>query len=317
MINANDEQFLWCQKYRPNKIEECILPESIKSMFQQYVTAGDIPNFVLSGTAGAGKTTVAKALCEELKFDYIMINGSDEGRKIDILRTVVKGFASTVSLSGSKKVVIIDEADYMSAEHVQPALRNMIEEFSANCRFIFTCNYKYRLIEPLLSRCSVIEFKIEAKDKQQIAAKFFKRVTQILEIEGVTFEPKAVAELISTHFPDYRRILNELQRYSSSGNIDSGVLVNFTEDSFKTLIKQLKEKNFSDMRKWVNNNSDDDIDVIFDRLFDTSQEYMEPASIPQLVLTLAEYQYKSAFVANQKINMTAAFTEIMMNCKFL
>lgn len=316
MIDSREEQFLWVEKYRPQKIEDCVLPQSLKDTFKQYIEQGELPSFLFSGTAGVGKTTVAKALCNEIGAEYIMINGSDEGRSIDVLRTTIKGFASTVSLTDSKKVVIIDEADYMNAQSVQPALRSFIEEFSANCRFIFTCNFKNRIIEPLHSRCAVIEFKIESKDKQEIAASFFKRATQILKQEEVAFDPKVVAELITKHFPDYRRILNELQRYSVSGKIDSGILVNMSQESFKDLIKLMKDKNFTEVRKWVAKQSDADTTTLFRELYDTATQNIEPNSIPQLVLTLADYQYKAAFVADHELNIMAALTEIMANCKF-
>jgi DNA polymerase III delta prime subunit len=316
MIDSREEQFLWVEKYRPQKIEDCVLPQSLKDTFKQYIDQGELPSFLFSGTAGVGKTTVAKALCNEIGAEYIMINGSDEGRSIDVLRTTIKGFASTVSLTDSKKVVIIDEADYMNAQSVQPALRSFIEEFSANCRFIFTCNFKNRIIEPLHSRCAVIEFKIESKDKQEIAASFFKRATQILKQEEVAFDPKVVAELITKHFPDYRRILNELQRYSVSGKIDSGILVNMSQESFKDLIKLMKEKNFTEVRKWVAKQSDADTTTLFRELYDTATQNIEPNSIPQLVLTLADYQYKAAFVADHELNIMAALTEVMANCKF-
>jgi DNA polymerase III delta prime subunit len=316
MIESRDDQFLWVEKYRPQTIDECVLPEALKNTFKEYIAQGELPTFLFSGTAGVGKTTVAKALCAEVGAEYIMINGSDEGRSIDVLRNTIRGFASTVSLTESNKIVIIDEADYMNANTVQPALRSFIEEFSNNCRFIFTCNFKNRIIEPLHSRCAVIEFKIDTRDKQQIAGTFFKRATQILKKEGVEFDSKVVAELITKHFPDYRRILNELQRYSVSGKIDSGILVNMSEDSYKDLIKNMKEKNFTEVRKWVGKNTDIDSVSLFRELYDTASTNMETASIPQLVLLLADYQYKAAFVADHELNTMAALTEIMAQCKF-
>lgn len=316
MIESREDQFLWVEKYRPQKIDECILPESLKTTFKQYVAQGELPTLLLAGTAGIGKTTVAKALCNEIGAEFIVVNGSEEGRSIDVLRTTIKGFATTVSLTDAKKVVIIDEADYMNAQSVQPALRNFIEEYSNNCRFIFTCNYKNRIIEPLHSRCAVIEFKIENKDKQQIAAQFFKRATQVLKQEDVEFDPKVIAELVTKFFPDWRRVLNELQRYSVSGNIDSGILLNLSEESFKDLVGNMKDKNFTEVRKWVAKNSDADTVAIFRQLYDSSSENMEPASIPQLVLILADYQYKAAFVADHELNIMAALTEIMAQCKF-
>ncbi len=316
MIESRDEQFLWVEKYRPQKIDDCVLPESLKKTFKEYIAQGELPSFLFSGTAGVGKTTVAKALCNEIGAEYIMINGSDEGRSIDVLRTTVKSFASTVSLTDARKVIIVDEADYMNAQSVQPALRSMIEEFSANCRFIFTCNFKNRIIEPLHSRCAVIEFKIDSSDKQQIAAQFFKRASQILKSEQVEFDPKVVAELITKHFPDYRRILNELQRYSVSGKIDSGILVNMSEESFRNLVKLLKDKDFTEVRKWVSKQSDSDTTTLFRELYDNASVNMDPNSIPQLVLILADYQYKAAFVADHELNIMAALTEIMAQCKF-
>ena len=316
MIDKVDDQFLWVEKYRPQKIDDCILPESLKKTFKEYVEQGELPTLLFSGTAGIGKTTVAKALCNEIGAEFIVVNGSEEGRSIDVLRTTIKGFATTVSLTDAKKVVIIDEADYMNAQSVQPALRNFIEEYSNNCRFIFTANYKNRIIDPLHSRSAVIDFKIENKDKQSIAAQFFKRATQILQSEGVEFDPKVVAELITKHFPDWRRVLNELQRYSVSGKIDSGILVNMSEESYKDLITMMKAKNFSEVRKWVGKNSDADTVVLFRQLWESSSENMEPSSVPQLVLILADYQYKAAFVADQELNIMAALTEIMAQCKF-
>jgi DNA polymerase III delta prime subunit len=316
MIDSREDQFLWVEKYRPQKIDDCVLPQSLKDTFKQYITQGELPSFLFSGTAGVGKTTVAKALCNEIGAEYILVNGSDEGRSIDVLRTTIKGFASTVSLTDAKKVVIVDEADYMNAQSVQPALRSFIEEFSGNCRFIFTCNFKNRIIEPLHSRCAVIEFKIDSKDKQEIAATFFKRAVSILKQEEIEFDPKVVAELITKHFPDYRRILNELQRYSVSGKIDSGILLNMSEESFKDLVKLLKDKNFTEVRKWVAKQTDADTTSLFRELYDTASVNMDPNSIPQLVLTLADYQYKAAFVADHELNIMAALTEIMANCKF-
>ena len=316
MISKVENQFLWVESYRPQTIDDCILPENLKKTFKEYIAQGELPTFLFSGTAGVGKTTVAKALCNEIGAEYIMINGSDEGRSIDILRTTIKSFASTVSLTDAKKVVIIDEADYMNAQSVQPALRSMIEEFSSNCRFIFTCNFKNRIIEPLHSRSAVIEFKIDSGDKQQIAAQFFKRVTQILKNEEIEFDPKVVAELVTKHFPDYRRILNELQRYSVSGKIDSGILVNMSQESFKDLVNLMKEKNFTEVRKWVAKNSDADTTSLFREFYDTATQHIDSNSIPQLVLILADYQYKAAFVADHELNIMAALTELMGNCKF-
>jgi DNA polymerase III delta prime subunit len=310
------DQYLWVEKYRPATIDECILPEKLKQTFKEYIATGELPTFLFSGTAGVGKTTVARALCNEVGADVLFINGSDEGRSIDMLRTTVKGFASTVSLTDAKKVVILDEADYMNAQSVQPALRGFIEEFSNNCRFIFTCNFKNKIIEPLHSRCAVIDFKIDNSEKPAIAAGFFKRVTQILKTEGVDYDTKVVVELVNKHFPDYRRILNELQRYSVSGKIDAGLLVNMSDESYKTLVMNLKEKDFKKTRQWIAQNSDIETSSLFDHLYEKASEYMEPASIPTMVLLLADYQYKDAFVANHELNTMAAMTEIMLQCKF-
>ena len=314
-MDFREDQFLWVEKYRPQKIDDCVLPEELKNTFKQYVSQGELPHFLLSGTAGVGKTTIAKALCNEIGAEYIMINGSEESG-IDTLRTKIKGFASTVSLTDSPKIIIIDEADYLQANSTQPALRSFIEEFSANCRFIFTCNFKNRILEAIHSRCACIDFKIDAKDKQVLLGQFFKRASQILKQENVEFDQKVVAELITKHFPDYRRVLNELQRYSVSGKIDSGILVNMSQESFKDLIKLMKEKDFTNVRKWVGKNSDSDTVALFRELYDASVTYMVPESIPSLVLVLADYQYKAAFVADHELNIMAALTEIMANCKF-
>jgi len=315
-LNVNNRQFLWCEKYRPQTINECILPESLKETFREFIKSGQIPNFLFSGTAGVGKTTIAKALCEEIGAEYLMINGSDEGRSIDTLRTTIRSFASTVSLTDARKIVIIDEADYTNAQSVQPALRGFIEEFSSNCRFILTCNFKNRIIEPLHSRCTCIDFKLDAKDKQQIAASFFKRAVTILKSENVEFDPKVVVELVTKYFPDYRRILNELQRYSVSGKINAGILVNASDETFTSLLKMMKEKNFTEVRKWVGVNIDIDSTELFRKLYDKSVEYIEVTSIPQLVLILADYGYKNAFVTDREINIMAAMTEIMSSCSF-
>lgn len=308
------QEYLWVEKYRPQKIDDCILPKNLKETFKQFIQTGELPNFLFCGTAGVGKTTVAKALCNEVGAEYLLINGSEESG-IDVLRTKIKSFASTVSLTDSKKVVILDEADYLNPNSTQPALRAFIEEFSNNCRFIFTCNYKNRIIEPLHSRCAVIDFKIENNEKQEIAASFFKRTMNILTQENIVADQKVVAELVTKHFPDWRRVLNELQRYSVSGKIDSGILLNVTEESFKQLITNLRDKNFTEVRKWVAKNGDSDTINIFRQLYDTASANMEAASIPQLVLILADYQYKAAFVADHELNLMAALTEIMAQCK--
>jgi len=287
----------------------------MKATFKEFIDSGELPNFLFAGGAGVGKTTVAKALCNEVGAEYLFINGSEESG-IDVLRGKIKNFASSVSLTDAKKVVILDEADYLNHSSTQPALRGFIEEFSNNCRFIFTCNFKNRIIEPLHSRCAVVEFKIDNTEKPKIAAQFFKRALMILKTEGIEHDPKVVAELISKHFPDYRRVLNELQRYSVSGKIDSGILVNVGEESYAALIKSLKAKAFNEVRTWVGKNSDIESTEVFRKLYDKSVDVMEPGSIPQLVLILAEYQYKAAFVADREINTMAALTEIMAQVKF-
>ena len=310
--------YLWVEKYRPKKIEECILPEETKKTFSNFVKQGELPNLILSGSAGTGKTTVAKALCEELGLDYIVINGSDEGRHIDTLRNQIKNFASTVSLTEQKshKVVILDEADYMNAESVQPALRNFIETFYKNCRFILTCNFKNKIIDPLHSRCTVIDFAIKNGQKVKTANQLLTRLCDILTIEKVEFDKKVLAELIQKHYPDFRRTINELQRYSVRGKIDSGILFNLTEANYKGLIKALKDKKFNDMRKWVVDNLDKEPSSLFRGVYDFLYENLDSKSIPQAILIIAGYQYKSAFVADQEINMVACLTEIMASCKF-
>ena len=307
--------YLWTEKYRPQTIEECILPQATKDTFRKFIESGELPNFLFTGTAGVGKTTVAKALCNEIGAEYLFINGSEESG-IDVLRSKIKNFASSVSLTDSKKVVILDEADYLNPNSTQPALRGFIEEFSNNCRFIFTCNFKNRIIEPLHSRCAVVEFKIENKDKQKIAAGFYRRVLDILSKEEVEADSKIVAELITKHFPDYRRILNELQRYSVSGKIDAGLLVNLSEESYLDLVKNMKDKNFTEVRKWVGKNSDTESTELFRKFYDKAIDYVDQNSIPQLVLILSEYQYRAAFVADREINTMAALTEMMSQLKF-
>ena len=310
--------YLWVEKYRPKKIKDCILTDDLKKTFQEFVNQGEIPNLLLSGTSGTGKTTVARALCDELGADYILINGSDEGRQIDTLRNKVKNFASTVSLTekSNHKVVIVDEADYMNPESVQPALRNFIETFYNNCRFIFTCNYKNKILPALHSRCTVIDFRIENGDKVKTATDFMSRLDKILKDEEVEFEKKVLAELIQKYFPDFRRTINELQRYSVRGKIDSGILFSLSETNNKELIQVLKQKRFNDMRKWVVQNLDKEPSSLFTGVYDILYQYLTPQSIPQAVLIIAGYQYKSAFVADQEINMVACLTEIMANCKF-
>ena len=311
-------EYLWVEKYRPKKISECILSEDIKKTFSEFLKQKEIPNLLLSGTQGTGKTTVARALCEELGADYIIINGSDEGRQIDTLRNKIKNFASTVSLteSSAHKVVIVDEADYMNAESVQPALRNFIETFHNNCRFIFTCNYKSKILPALHSRCTIIDFQIKNGQKVKTAQALLKRLGKILDEEEVKYDNKVLAELIQKHYPDFRRTINELQRYSVRGQIDSGILFSLSEANTKELIKILKEKRFNDMRKWVINNLDKEPSSLFSTIYNLLYSNLEGNSVPQAVLIIAGYQYKSAFVADQEINMVACLTEVMANCKF-
>lgn len=310
----NEQHMLWVEKYRPQKVEDCILPDNIKDTFKEYVNRKEIPNLLLSGTAGVGKTTIAKALCNEVGCDYIVINGSDESG-IDVLRNKIKNYASSVSLSGGRKVVIIDEADYLNPNSTQPALRGAIEEFASNCSFIFTCNFKNRIIDPIHSRCTVIDFKVNG-NKAKLATQFFKRVEWILEEENVQYEKEVVAAVITKHFPDNRRILNELQRYSVSGRIDKGILSSVSDVQINELIKSLKDKDFSSARKWATNNLDNDPSRIFRSLYDSLNDSLKPNSIPQLVLILAKYQYQAAFVADHEINMVACLTEIMVDCEF-
>ena len=311
------DEFLWVEKYRPKTIEDCILPENIKKTFKDFLNKGEVPNLLLSGPAGCGKTTVAKALCAELGVDVYVINGSDEGRFLDTVRNNAKNFASTVSLSSEAKhkVIIIDEADNTTPD-VQLLLRASIEEFSGNCRFIFTCNYKNKIIEPLHSRCAVIDFGIKGKQKQEIATCFFKRLNWILDNERIQSDKKVIAELIHKHFPDWRRVLNECQRYSVSGKIDSGILAHFSDVKVNDLVKNLKEKNFPEVRKWCVNNLDNDPAMLLRRIYDSLSNSLVPSSIPPAVLILAKYQYQIAFVVDQEINMLACLTEIMVECEF-
>ena len=311
------DEFLWVEKYRPKTIEDCILPEAIKKTFLDFLDKGEVPNLLLAGPAGCGKTTVAKALCNQLGVDVYVINGSDEGRFLDTVRNSAKNFASTVSLSSDAKhkVIIIDEADNTTPD-VQLLLRASIEEFSRNCRFIFTCNYKNKIIEPLHSRCAVIEFSVNAKQKPQLQSEFFGRLNTILDPERCEADNKVLLELINKHFPDWRRILNECQRYSVGGKIDAGILAHFSDVKVNDLIKNFKEKDFKEVRKWCVNNLDNDPAVLLRRIYDSLSSALVPSSIPAAVLILAKYQYQIAFVADQEINMLACLTEIMVECEF-
>jgi DNA polymerase III delta prime subunit len=316
MIMSRSE-FVWVEKYRPKTIDECILPDNIKKTFNDFLDKGEVPNLLLSGPPGCGKTTVAKALCHQLGADYYVINGSDEGRFLDTVRNNAKNFASTVSLSSDSKhkVIIIDEADNTTPD-VQLCLRAFTEEFIGNCRFIFTCNYKNKIIQPLHSRCSVVEFGIRGKERQQLAGGFFKRLQEILDKEGVGYDQRVLAELINKHFPDWRRVLNECQRYASGGEIDSGILANFANVKTDDLFKCLKSKDFSKVRKWVVDNLDNDPTVLLRSVYDACYSSLEGAGIAAAVLIIAKYQYQSSFVADQEINMLACLTEIMVECEF-
>ena len=310
-----NEEFLWVEKYRPNNLSDVILPEETKKIFQQFVDQENIPNLLLTGSAGVGKTTVAKAMLEMLGADYIVVNGSLSGN-IDTLRTDIMNFATTVSFSEGRKYVILDEADYLNPQSTQPALRNFMEQYSKNCGFILTCNFKNRIISPLQSRCSVVDFTYTKADAPKLAGKFFQRVQDILDKENVPYDKKVVAEIVQKFYPDWRRVLNELQKYSATGKIDTGILANATEESFGALVKLLKEKNFSGMRKWVAMNVDSDPTSLMRKLYDTSSEKLNPSSIPQLVLLIADYQYKSAFVSDQEVNLVAFLTQVMADCEF-
>ena len=312
------DSLLWVEKYRPPSIAECILSDSIKGTLSDLTKDGKVPNLLLSGSAGVGKTTVARALCEQTNSDYIIINGSDEGRMIDTLRTKMTQFCSTISLTGgSRKVVIIDDADYSNPDSVQPAMRGFIEKFAENCSFIFTCNYKNRIIEPIHSRCAVVDFVHPKDEKPEIASKFMERCKHILSSENIDYDERVVVQLINKHFPDFRRVINELQRYSTSGNIDSGILANIGELNLNQLVSSLREKNFQNMRKWVATNVDNDPATVYRKIYDKLYEVLEKSSIPQAVLIIANYQYKSAFVADQEINLVACLIELMAECEFV
>lgn len=308
------EHVLWTEKHRPKTIAECILPDRLKTPFQEYVNSKQVPHLLLAGSAGVGKTTVAKALCNEIDADYIVINGSDESG-IDVFRTKIKDFASSMSFTGGRKVIIIDEADYLNPNSTQPALRNAMEEFAVNCSFIFTCNFKNRIIDPLHSRCAVIDFTLKNEEKTTMAAQFFKRIQSVLEVEGVEYEPKVIAELVKKHFPDFRRVLNELQRYSKFGKIDTGILVQIADVSINEIVKHLKNKDFTAIRKWVAS-TDVDATTLYRKLYDNMYDVLQPQSIPQAVIILADYQYKQAFVADAEINTVACLTELMVSVEF-
>jgi len=312
---TENKSYLWVEKYRPSTIDECILPERLKKTFKDMIKSGESQNLLLSGSAGCGKTTVAKALCSELETDWMVINCSEDGN-IDTLRTRIRSFASTVSLTGSKKVVILDEFDYANAQSMQPALRGFIEEFANNCRFILTCNFKNRIIEPIHSRCTCIHFQFGKKDMSTMSAQFMERVKYILNDENVPYEDKVIAKLIVRYMPDFRRIINELQRYSIAGTIDVGILADIENIKINDLMTSMKSKNFQEVRKWVVDNLDNDQVQIFKKIYDNLSDCLEPQSIPAAILIIAEYQYKAAFVADQEINMTACCTELMMECTF-
>ena len=309
------QHLLWTEAHRPKTIEECILPERLKKPFQEYVNSEKIPHLLLSGGAGVGKTTVAKAMCNQIDADYIMINGSDESG-IDVFRTKIKNFASSMSFTGGRKVIIIDEADYLNPNSTQPALRNAMEEFASNCSFIFTCNFKNRIIDPLHSRCAVVDFTLKNDEKSKMAGQFFKRIQSILQSENVEYEDKVIAELIKKHFPDFRRILNELQRYSQFGKIDVGILAQIGDVSIAEITKHLRNKDFGAIRKWVAT-ADFDAATLYRKLYDNLDEVLQPQSIPQAVIILADYQYKQAFVADAEINTVACLTELMVSVEFL
>lgn len=309
------EDFLWCEAYRPKTVAETILPKDLKATFQQFVDQKNIPNLILSGTAGVGKTTIARAMLEELGSEYIVINGSMNGN-IDTLRNVIHEFASSMSLSEGRKYVILDEADYLNANSTQPALRNFMEEFSKNCGFILTCNFVNRIIEPLHSRCSIVEFKLPKKELPVLAHEMLTRACMILDKEGIQYDKSAVVELLKRHLPDWRRMINELQRYSATGRIDSGILINSIQDSIVTLIDAMKDKNFSRVRKWVGENSDTDAASLYRIFYDNASLYFKSHSVPQLILILAKYQYQAAFVADPEINNAACMLEIMIDCTF-
>ena len=310
------EEFLWVEKYRPSKVIDCVLPSDLEETFSEYVDKNSVPNLILTGGPGTGKTTAANALCEETSTDYLMVNGSDEGRSIDTVRTTLTQFCSSVSMTGNRKAIIMDEADYMNPDSVQPALRGFIEKFGNNVSFLFTCNYRNRIIDPIHSRCAVLDFIIPNNEKPKIAERYLDRCEKILDGEGIVYDKKVLIELIMKYFPDFRRVLNELQRYSVSGEIDTGILSSINEVNLNELVGGLRGKKFSEVRKWANQNIDQDTTKIFRKLYDNLSGQLKPQSIPQAVLIIADYQYKSAFVADQEINLVACLTEIMVECEF-
>ena len=310
------EEFLWVEKYRPSKVIDCVLPSDLEETFSEYVDKNSVPNLILTGGPGTGKTTAAKALCEETSTDYLMVNGSDEGRSIDTVRTTLTQFCSSVSMTGNRKAIIMDEADYMNPDSVQPALRGFIEKFGNNVSFLFTCNYRNRIIDPIHSRCAVLDFIIPNNEKPKIAERYLDRCEKILDGEGIVYDKKVLIELIMKYFPDFRRVLNELQRYSVSGEIDTGILSSINEVNLNELVSSLKGKKFSEVRKWANQNIDQDTTKIFRKFYDNLNGQLKPQSIPQAVLIIADYQYKSAFVADQEFNLVACLTEIMVECEF-
>jgi DNA polymerase III delta prime subunit len=309
------KDFLWTELYRPKTVDDCVLPQNLKDIFNAFVTEGEVPNLILSGSAGVGKTTIARALLEQMDRDYMFINGSLEGRNIDTLRTLIKDYASSVSFKGGRKYVILDEADYLNAQSTQPALRNFMEEYSSNCGFILTCNFKNRIIDPLQSRCSVIDFKFGNAEKPDLAMQMFKRAIGVLDENNVEYNKKVVAEVVQKNFPDFRRVWNTLQQGAVLGAIDTGVITQ-SDDSISTLVQHLKNKEFTEMRKWVAENSDVDSSMIFRKMYDGAYKFLAPESIPQLVVHIADYQYKSAFAVDQEINLVAFLTHVMLDCEW-